>query len=88
MFDLINYVVFIFLYVVILQELKFYLKAIPRKFAGKLKKTLPASLALRGSSSLVWNVGLSMEDDTLFFKDGWQEFVRDHSLQENDTLLF
>ncbi|GKV04715.1 hypothetical protein SLEP1_g16831 [Rubroshorea leprosula] len=62
--------------------------AIPRKFASKLRKKLPDIVVLRGPSSSTWNVGLSIEDETLFFKDGWQEFVKDHSLEENDELVF
>ncbi|GKV04716.1 hypothetical protein SLEP1_g16832 [Rubroshorea leprosula] len=62
--------------------------AIPRKFACKLKKKLPESVVLRGPGGFMWNVRLSMEGDTLYFNDGWQDFVIDHSLQENDTLLF
>ncbi|KAF5445028.1 hypothetical protein F2P56_034111 [Juglans regia] len=62
--------------------------AIPKKFVDNLKKKLPESVVLKGPSGLTWNVGLTSNDDTLFFNHGWQEFVKDHSLEENDFLIF
>ncbi|GKV29811.1 hypothetical protein SLEP1_g38703 [Rubroshorea leprosula] len=62
--------------------------AIPKKFACNLKKKLPESVTLRGPSGVTWDVGLVTKHDTLFFKDGWEKFVKDHSLAENDFLIF
>ncbi|GLT97905.1 hypothetical protein SLE2022_154470 [Rubroshorea leprosula] len=63
--------------------------SIPEKFASKLKKKLPEMVTLRGPSGVTWNIRLVIKDDTLFLADiGWQQFVKDHSLEENDLLIF
>ncbi|KAM3710511.1 hypothetical protein ACJW31_01G035100 [Castanea mollissima] len=62
--------------------------AIPKKFVDNLKKKLPQSVTLKGPSGLTWDVELKTIDDTLFFNHGWQEFVKDHSLEETDLLVF
>lgn len=62
--------------------------AIPKKFVDNLKKKLPQSVTLKGPSGLTWNVDLTTNDDTVFFNHGWQEFVKDHSLEETDLLVF
>lgn len=64
------------------------LQAIPKKFVDSLRKKLPGSVVLKGPSGLTWNVGIKTSDDTLFFNHGWQAFVKDHSLKENDFLIF
>ncbi|KAK6139028.1 hypothetical protein DH2020_027226 [Rehmannia glutinosa] len=40
------------------------------------------------SSGHVWNVGLVTNGDTLLLKQGWESFIEDHSLEENDILIF
>lgn len=45
-------------------------------------------MALKGPSGLLWTVGLTTKDDAVFFKHGWEEFVKDHSLEANDLLVF
>ncbi|KAA8528581.1 hypothetical protein F0562_035936 [Nyssa sinensis] len=62
--------------------------AIPKKFANNLKEKLPETVTLKGPSGATWNVGLMSNEDTLFFKRGWKEFVEDHSLAEDDVLMF
>ncbi|KAK4599586.1 hypothetical protein RGQ29_009575 [Quercus rubra] len=62
--------------------------AIPKKFVDNVKKKLPQSVTLKGPSGLTWDVELKTIDDTLFFNHGWQEFVKDHSLEETDLLVF
>ena len=64
------------------------MQAIPKKFVDNLKKKLPQSVTLKGPSGLTWDVELKTIDDTLFFNHGWQEFVKDHSLEETDLLVF
>ncbi|XP_021896354.1 B3 domain-containing protein REM16-like, partial [Carica papaya] len=61
---------------------------IPKRFSQYMKEKLPESIVLRGPSGITWNVELTSKDDALFFQDGWQEFVKDHSLKENDVLIF
>lgn len=64
------------------------MQAIPKSFVDNVKKKLPEIVVLKGPSGLTWNVRLTSNDDTLFFNHGWQEFVKDHSLEENDFLIF
>ncbi|KAK9271015.1 hypothetical protein L1049_026603 [Liquidambar formosana] len=61
---------------------------IPKKFADNLRGKLPESVTLKGPSGATWNVGLTTTGDALLFKHGWKEFVEDHSLQQNDVLVF
>ncbi|KAI4336932.1 hypothetical protein L6164_015402 [Bauhinia variegata] len=62
--------------------------ALPRRFSDSLKKKLPNKVTIRGPGGAIWNIGLTTRDDTLFFAHGWQEFVKDHKLEENDLLVF
>jgi hypothetical protein len=67
----------------------FEFQALPKTFSNNVKKKLPENVTLRGPSGVVWNVGLTTRDDTLlYFTNGWQQFVKDHSLKENDFLVF
>ncbi|KAK8560534.1 hypothetical protein V6N13_082971 [Hibiscus sabdariffa] len=61
---------------------------IPEKFAKNVKKRLPQTVTLKGPSGVKWDVGVTEDDDTLFFCGGWKTFVKDHSLIENDFLIF
>ncbi|OMO87672.1 hypothetical protein CCACVL1_08832 [Corchorus capsularis] len=62
--------------------------AIPKKFALKLRNKLPETATLKGPSGLTWSVELTRNGDALFFTNGWAEFVKDISLEENDLLIF
>ncbi|OMO74944.1 hypothetical protein COLO4_26420 [Corchorus olitorius] len=62
--------------------------AIPKKFALKLRNKLPETATLKGPSGLTWSVDLTRDGDALFFTNGWAEFVKDQSLEENDLLIF
>ncbi|TKY57765.1 B3 domain-containing protein REM16 [Spatholobus suberectus] len=62
--------------------------ALPKTFSDNLKKKLPENVSLKGPSGVVWNIGLTTRDDTLYFTHGWEQFVKDHRLKENDFLVF
>ncbi|KAI3465381.1 hypothetical protein Pfo_022044 [Paulownia fortunei] len=62
--------------------------AIPKKFVNSLREKMEGTVALRGPSGHVWNVGLVTNGDMLLLKHGWKAFVEDHSLEENDVLIF
>lgn len=64
------------------------MQALPKTFSDNLKKKLPENVSLKGPGGVVWNIGLTTRDDTLYFTHGWQQFVKDHSLKENDFLVF
>ncbi|XVE69980.1 hypothetical protein DITRI_Ditri10aG0034800 [Diplodiscus trichospermus] len=61
---------------------------IPEKFAKNIKKKLPETVTLKGPSGVIWDVGMTADEDTLFFDHGWKNFVKDHSMVENDFLIF
>ncbi|KAH6765031.1 hypothetical protein C2S51_016280 [Perilla frutescens var. frutescens] len=62
--------------------------AIPEKFGQSLKEKLAGTVALKGPSGHVWNVGVMVDGDKLLLKHGWNVFVEDHSLKENDIVIF
>ncbi|KAF9687601.1 hypothetical protein SADUNF_Sadunf02G0110300 [Salix dunnii] len=62
--------------------------AIPEIFARHMRRKLPDTVNLKGPSGSAWEVGLTTYNNTLFFNHGWQEFVKDHALEENDFLIF
>ncbi|PSS31385.1 B3 domain-containing protein [Actinidia chinensis var. chinensis] len=62
--------------------------AIPKKFANHLQEKLPENVTIKGPSGAKWNVGLVTSGDTMLFKQGWKVFVEDHSLEEDDVLIF
>ncbi|KAK6160773.1 hypothetical protein DH2020_004154 [Rehmannia glutinosa] len=62
--------------------------AIPKRFADSIREKLAGTVALRGPSGHVWNVGLVTNGDALLLKQGWKAFVEDHTLEENDILIF
>ena len=64
------------------------MQALPKTFSDNVKKKLPENVTLKGPSGVVWNIGLTTRDDTVYFTDGWQRFVKDHALKENDFLVF
>ncbi|CAK8569558.1 unnamed protein product [Lathyrus sativus] len=62
--------------------------ALPKTFSNNVKKKLPGNVTLKSHSGVVWNIGLTTRDDSVYFTNGWQQFVKDHSLKENDFLVF
>ncbi|KAK7383089.1 hypothetical protein VNO78_28757 [Psophocarpus tetragonolobus] len=62
--------------------------ALPKSFSDNLKKKLPENVTLKGPSGVAWNIGITTRDDTLYFEHGWEQFVKDHCLKENDLLVF
>ncbi|CAK9178588.1 unnamed protein product [Ilex paraguariensis] len=62
--------------------------AIPKKFVNNLREKLSDFVILKGPSGTAWSVGLASSGDTLLFKHGWSAFVEDHSLEEDDVLVF
>lgn len=66
----------------------FELQPIPLKFSENLRKKLPEIVTLKGPSGNTWQVELSTNEDIMFFRHGWEEFVKDHFLEEKDLLIF
>ncbi|XP_010447260.1 PREDICTED: B3 domain-containing protein REM16-like isoform X4 [Camelina sativa] len=63
---------------------------IPQKFSIHCKRKLPQIVTLKSPSGAIYNVRVEQDDDekTLAFRSGWEKFVKDHSLKENDLLVF
>uniref|UniRef100_A0A1D1YTV3 B3 domain-containing protein Os11g0197600 n=1 Tax=Anthurium amnicola TaxID=1678845 RepID=A0A1D1YTV3_9ARAE len=58
-------------------------------FRRHIHCTRPASTCfLTGPSKNIWRVGMIKNEKGVFFRDGWEEFVRDHSLQTGEFLVF
>lgn len=62
--------------------------ALPKTFSDNLKKKLPENVSLKSPSGVVWSIGLTTRDDTLYFAHGWEQFVKDNFLKEKDFLVF
>ncbi|CAN0872857.1 B3 domain-containing protein REM16 [Linum grandiflorum] len=62
--------------------------AMPETFFANQRKKLPERVMLKGPSGNTWEVGLTVKSGTLFFDQGWEEFVKDHLLKEHDLLVF
>lgn len=61
---------------------------VPSKFVEHLEDRTSRSLSLIGPSGNIWHVDMIEYNGHLFFRDGWPTFVKDHSIQCGDTLVF
>uniref|UniRef100_A0A803MCN2 TF-B3 domain-containing protein n=1 Tax=Chenopodium quinoa TaxID=63459 RepID=A0A803MCN2_CHEQI len=61
---------------------------IPRKFKDEYKEKLLQRVTLRGPSGDCWTVALAQRGEDIELRNGWRDFVKDHSLEEGDFLVF
>ncbi|KAJ1266126.1 hypothetical protein BS78_08G127100 [Paspalum vaginatum] len=61
---------------------------IPKKFAKNFKWQTVRGIQLKLPSGETWHISVEKHDDELVLMSGWEDFVKDHELQENDLLLF
>ncbi|KAK4781535.1 hypothetical protein SAY86_016436 [Trapa natans] len=61
---------------------------IPRAYHKHIRVSLPRVFHLSDLRGSIWNVSLIKLDDELYFAHGWPKFVRDHSLETGDLLIF
>lgn len=61
---------------------------IPPAFYPHIEGEAPSRFYLKGPSDFNWGVDLVKRPDGLFFADGWEEFILDHSIATGDFLLF
>lgn len=66
----------------------FWLQALPKTYSDNKKNKLPEIVGLKGPGNVVWETKLTTIGDTMYFTEGWEQFVNDHSLKENDFLVF
>ncbi|KAG9152713.1 hypothetical protein Leryth_023465 [Lithospermum erythrorhizon] len=64
------------------------MKEIPEKFAMNLREKLGEVVSLKVPSGAIWEVGLENEIDSLTLKLGWNRFIKDNGLKENDIVIF
>ncbi|KAF8692267.1 hypothetical protein HU200_039874 [Digitaria exilis] len=62
--------------------------SIPEKFAKNFKGQTTGGFELKASSGKTWHINVDKRGDELFLTSEWEDFVKDHELQENDLLLF
>ncbi|KAI7752152.1 hypothetical protein M8C21_020400 [Ambrosia artemisiifolia] len=61
---------------------------IPSKFVKHLEGKTSGTVYLVGPSGNTWHADLAQETDGLFILNGWTAFVRDHFLENGDSLVF
>ncbi|XP_062023517.1 B3 domain-containing protein Os01g0723500-like [Rosa rugosa] len=63
---------------------------IPPKFRRHMLNELSetATLELKGSSKGSWTVQVSQIESDIYFKNGWQKFIKDNSLGDFEFLVF
>ncbi|KAK3002794.1 hypothetical protein RJ639_018352 [Escallonia herrerae] len=61
---------------------------IPPHFMKHISEDLSGSAVLRGPSGGSWNVKILKNGKATFMLEGWQVFVKDHSLGHSEFLLF
>ncbi|XP_017969605.1 PREDICTED: B3 domain-containing transcription factor VRN1 [Theobroma cacao] len=61
---------------------------IPRKFMSNFRENLSGTVYLRGPSGFMWAVEVERMFDDVVFGNGWQNFVKDHSLADADFVVF
>ncbi|KAL8232163.1 hypothetical protein R6Q57_001941 [Mikania cordata] len=61
---------------------------IPSKFVKHLEGKTTGTVYLMGPSGNTWHADLAQETDGLFIFNGWEAFVRDHFLENGDSLVF
>ncbi|KAK1273737.1 hypothetical protein QJS04_geneDACA021887 [Acorus gramineus] len=64
------------------------LQGIPPAFWKHTNRLSTGTVSLQGPSGNIWPVNLITKEGHLFFENGWQEFVRDHSIKCGDVLVF
>lgn len=64
------------------------LQKIPFKFRKHIDGPTLGTAFLLGPSGNTWCANLIQQNDDLFLQDGWAAFVRDHSLESGDSLVF
>jgi hypothetical protein len=64
------------------------LQRIPPDFVKHVSETERGIAVIEGPSGNIWQVKYAKQEDGSFLQDGWEDFVRDHSLGNFEFLLF
>lgn len=65
-----------------------YMLKVPPKFVENMEGYTCGTVSLEGPSGDIWHASLMKHADDLCIYEGWQSFVRDHFLEDGDSLLF
>ncbi|OVA05172.1 B3 DNA binding domain [Macleaya cordata] len=60
---------------------------IPVDFIENFNGIVPVESILRSPSGRCWSINVKRVEENLFFRKGWPDFVRDHSLEFGDFLV-
>ncbi|KAL8523923.1 hypothetical protein ACS0TY_013760 [Phlomoides rotata] len=61
---------------------------IPCNFVKYMEGTAPGTAVLVGPSGKNWFVDLIVLENGIFLNDGWADFVKDHFLEQGDSIVF
>ncbi|KAF8410593.1 hypothetical protein HHK36_003125 [Tetracentron sinense] len=61
---------------------------IPPAFIKHFNGNLPGKSIIKSPTGRCWRVNVGKSENDLFFQNGWQKFVKDHSLEFGDFLIF
>ncbi|TXG64421.1 hypothetical protein EZV62_011415 [Acer yangbiense] len=64
------------------------MQSIPKKFVRKFGDELSTAATLRVPNGRVWQVGLTKDGRSMWFNDGWNEFLMYHSISASYFLVF
>ncbi|KAL6954264.1 hypothetical protein U1Q18_039385 [Sarracenia purpurea var. burkii] len=61
---------------------------VPPAFVKRCNETIPSLTILKDLSGKSWHVEMEEAENGIFFKNGWEIFVNDHSLEFGNFLVF
>ncbi|XP_028055662.1 putative B3 domain-containing protein At5g66980 isoform X4 [Camellia sinensis] len=61
---------------------------VPPAFVKKINGTIPNNAKLKDHGGNVWHVEVEEDENGVYFKNGWQRFASDHSLEFGNFLVF
>ncbi|XP_027125313.1 putative B3 domain-containing protein Os03g0621600 [Coffea arabica] len=61
---------------------------IPPEFVKKFNGDVPQTFTLEGPQGRSWQIVAGKVDEYFYFQEGWQNFVEDNSLENDDFLTF
>lgn len=63
------------------------LQTIPPDFIKHFNGNIPTKVVLKDLGGNFWCVDMQEDENSVYFANGWQDFVREHSLQKGEFLV-
>nr|GMD98367.1 B3 domain-containing protein Os03g0620500-like [Ipomoea batatas] len=60
----------------------------PMWFKAFVGEALPKEIFLMNQRMNIWTVEITVIGDGLYFKNGWEKFVRENSIKNGDLMVF